>query len=252
MKYKVKYLCSGNIYIIKSLFSGLWHRSLLEAWVYNNCTQHEPIMQKLILRFCPIFLCQKGVGYTVYTCFHFRGKIINRVEHSIQENWQAYFQKLQRCMKLHNWIVLYLLCWYLLWACTQLKHPTIHILVWESSQNWNISRFFLFSSKKGTDFCFLTSLQTALWASTSQHAQSAFQRKCTSLILATLVTVKLALFVILHISKVPSTPFSGCSYASLCIWTAAACNFQKIPSFFLISPNSPIKTSSPFWQMPHH
>lgn len=59
-------------------------------------------MQKLILRFCPIFLCQEGVGYTVYTYFHFRGKIINCVEHSIQEYWQVYFQKLQRCMKLRN------------------------------------------------------------------------------------------------------------------------------------------------------
>lgn len=114
-------------------------------------------MQKLILRFCPIFLCQKGVSYTVYTYFHFRGKIINGVEHSIQKYWQVYCQKLQRCMNCALSSVL------IPFVSIHTNQPPYHTyLSLGVISELKYLQIFLLSFKMGVDFCSLMSLQTAL------------------------------------------------------------------------------------------
>lgn len=100
------------------------------------------------------------------------------------------------------------------------------ISAWQSPHTWNIPTFpsFLF---RWAQLSVLLH-QTAPWASNSQHSQAVFQCKCTTPILATLVTVKSALFLILHIPKVPATQ----SVDAPVLLCASVFDFTEIPSFF--------------------
>jgi len=205
-------------------------------------------MHKLILRFCPVLLCRKGVGYAVCTDFHFGGKIVDGVEHSIQEYWQVYFQELQRCKKLHNWFVLCRLCWHLLRARTQLSHPIIPIPAWESSQNKTFSRFPHFPLRWAWVSLFLRhSKLLREQALPNTHSFSMPVHKPNP---GNVRACKIRGVCHLRSLRVPSSRASRCSKASLCTWTASASNFEKIPFFSPVSPDSPVKSSSPSWQMP--